>query len=459
MKSIRAQLLGWLLPGFVVVCAAAILSVYFSAKKAAEADLDARLARVAGAARLALRNQAATGPIGTRAPGLRAFLAKEEFQSSGQYFQLWDAEGTPERRSPNLNGADLPRPAAFTRDAVRYDGLLTNGDRVRLSAMQYPQSGGHPPLAFAVALSRVEGDAQLSQLLSDLILGGVACCVVLCLLLVLALRFALRPLASVGEQAAAMGSTSLHERFAVEALPQEIAPIVARLNDLMARMEEGFERERRFSGYLAHELRTPLAAIRSTSEVALKWPEQASPEDHTEIAQLAARLQQTVDGLLVLARADTLSSDIVREEVALRPLVEECATLHVERARERELSLIPQLDETALLQTDARLLRIIVTNLIANAVEYAPPRSEVTITCRPTDLLFEVTNAAPSLTPADVPHLFERLWRKDAARSDDAHAGLGLSLAQSCAQALGFILIANLDSSGRLTVSLAARQQ
>lgn len=441
-----------------MVCAAAILGVYFSANKAADSGLDASLARVAGAARLALRNQAATGPIGTRAPGLRAFLAKEEFQSPGQYFQLWDAEGEPTRRSPNLGNADLPRPQELTRDAVRYDGLLPNGDSVRLSAMQYPQSGGNPPLAFAVALSRTEGEARLSRLLTDLIIGGVACCAVLCLLLVLALRFALRPLARVGEQAAAMGAASLHERFAVEALPQEIAPIVARLNDLMARLEGGFERERRFSGYLAHELRTPLAAIRSTSEVALKWPEQASPEDHAGIAQLAARLQQTVEGLLVLARAETLSAEIVREAVALRPLIEECAALHAERARERQITLIPQLDETAMLQTDARLLRIIVTNLIANAVEYAPPRSQVTLTCRTTDPLFEVTNVAPALTAADVPHLFERLWRKDAARSDDSHAGLGLSLAQSCAQALGFVLTAELDPCGVLSVSLHGKK-
>ncbi len=454
MKSIRVQLLGWLLPGFVVVCVAAILGVYFSAKKAAEADLDARLARLAGAARLALRNQAAAGPVAARAPGLRAFLAKEDFQSPGQYFQLWDSAGASERRSPNLGNADLPRPTELTRDAVRYEGVLPNGDPVCLNAMQYPQSGGNPPLAFAVALSRTEGDARLSRLLTDLILGGVACCVVLCLLLALALRFALRPLARVGEQAAAMGAGSLHERFAVEALPLEIAPIVARLNDLMARLEDGFERERRFSGYLAHELRTPLAAIRSTSEVALKWPEQATPEDHAGIARLAARLQQTVDGLLVLARAETLSAEIVREEVALLPLVEECAALHAERAREREVTLIPQLDETAVLKTDARLLRIIVTNLIANAVEYAPPRSEVTLACHATDRLFEVTNAAPSLTAEDVPRLFERLWRKDAARSDDSHAGLGLSLAQSCAQALGFTLTAELDACGLLSVSL-----
>jgi signal transduction histidine kinase len=207
----------------------------------------------------------------------------------------------------------------------------------------------------------------------------------------------------------------------------------------------------------------PLAAIRSTSEVALKWPEQASPEDHAGIARLAARLQETVDGLLVLARAEALSAEVVREEVALRPLVEECVALHAERAREREVTLTAQLDAAAGLQTDARLLTIIVTNLIANAVEHAPPRSEVTIACHAADRLFEVINAAPSLTAEDVPHLFERLWRKDAARSDESHAGLGLSLAQSCAQALGLALTAELtaelDASGLLTVSVTSPQK
>lgn len=459
MKSIRTQLLGWLLPGFVGVCAVAILGVYLSAKKAAETDLDARLARLAGSARLALRNQAAVGPLAARAPGMRAFLAKEEFQVPGQYFQLWDPEGAVVRRSPNLGTTDLPRVSELTQVAVRYDGLLPNGDPVRLSAIQVPQGGGKPPRVFVVALSRAESEARLSRLLTDLLLGGVACCVVLCLLLVLALRFALRPLARVGEQVSAMGTGSLHERFVVEALPGEIQAIVARLNDLMSRLEEGFERERRFSGYLAHELRTPLAAIRSTSEVALKWPEQAAPEDHAEIARLAARLQQTVDGLLVLARAEDLSSEIVCEEVALRPLLEECLALHANRAREREVTLIPHLDDGAVLQTDVRLLRIIVTNLVANAVEYAPSGSEVNISCRSADPRLTVTNAAPSLRAEDVPRLFERLWRKDAARSDAVHAGLGLSLAQSCAQALGLVLTAQLDGHGWLSVSLAVQHR
>ncbi len=117
-----------------------------------------------------------------------------------------------------------------------------------------------------------------------------------------------------------------------------------------------------------------------------------------------------------------------------------------------------RLDETAVLPTDARLLRIVLTNLIGNAVEYAPPRSEVTLACGTMDRLFEVTNAAPALTAQDVPHLFERLWRKEAPRSDAAHAGLGLSLAQSCARALGLVLIAELDSRGVLSVSLRSEK-
>ena len=454
MRSIRAQLLAWLLPGFAVVCLAAGAGIYFSERQAFETDLDARLGKLAGLARLALRPQGTGGATSARGPTVRVFSTREEFKIPGQYFQQWTADRAVERKSPNLGSIDLPRPAEFPREEMRYNATLANGDEVRVSAVRVPQIGSAPPAEFAVALSRRDGDARLSQLIAKLLIGGLACCAVLCGLLALALRSSMRPLVRLGEQATKMGADSLHERFAVETMPREIEPIVTRLNDLMARLEEGFERERRFSGYLAHELRTPLAAIRSTSEVALKWPEQATPEDHAGIARLAARLQQTVDSLLLLAQADTLSTGIAREAVALGPLVEECTALHAERAKEREVTLTMRLDETAVLQTDARLLRIIVTNLIANAVEYAPPRSEVTLACRATNRLFEVTNAAPALQAEDVPQLFERLWRKDAARSDASHAGLGLSLAQSCAKALGFRLIAELDARRVLSVSL-----
>ncbi len=319
MRSIRAQLLAWLLPGFAVVCGAAGVGVYFSERQAFEADLDARLGKLAGLARLALRTQGTSGANTTRGPTVKMFSTREEFKTPGQYFEQWTVGGVVERKSPNLGSFDLPRPGEFPREEMRYNAALENGGRVRVSAVRVAQIGSAPAADFAVALSRRDGDTRLSRLIAKLVIGGLACCAVLCGLLALALRNSMRPLARLGEQATTMGADSLHERFAVGAMPREIAPIVMRLNDLMARLEEGFERERRFSGYLAHELRTPLAAIRSTSEVALKWPEQATPEDHAEIARFAARLQQTVDSLLLLARAETVSAEIVREAVTCVP--------------------------------------------------------------------------------------------------------------------------------------------
>src|SRR4051812_38465474 len=379
MTSLRTQLLAWLLPGFVLIGAVAGVGVYFSVRHAFEADLDSRLGRLAGMARLALNNQGGAATSGPSGMTLRAFIAREAFKGSDQYFEQWKPDGTVQRKSPSLGDTDLPLPAEFAREGVRYDASLENGDRVRVSAMRFSQVGSTPALDFAVALSRKDGDAKLSRLAVKLVVGGLGCCAALCVLLALALRFAVRPLARLGDQAASMGAGSLHMRFPAEAMPSEIVPIVFRLNDLIARLEESFERERRFSGYLAHELRTPLAAIRSTSEVPAKWPEQSSSEDYAEIARITTRLQQTVDTLLLLSRTETATTDIVREPVALRSLVEECAALHVARVRERELTLTLQFPAALTLETDPRLLRIIVMNLIANAVEYAPPGSEMMI--------------------------------------------------------------------------------
>ena len=454
MTSLRTQLLAWLLPGFVLVVAVAGVGVYFSVRHAFEADLDARLGRLAGMARLALHNQIGAATSGARGMTLRAFIAREDFRAGGQYFQQWRPDGTVQRKSPNLGDADLPRPTEFTREGVRYDSSLENGDRVRVSALRVSEDGSTPALDFAVALSRKDGDARLSRLAVQLVVGGVGCCAALWALLALALRFAVRPLTRLGDQAASMGAGSLHMRFPAEAMPSEIVPIVLRLNDLIARLEESFERERRFSGYLAHELRTPLAAIRSTSEVAAKWPEQSSSEDYAEIARITTRLQQTVDTLLLLARTETASASVVREPVELRSIVAECAALHAQRAQERGITLTLQLADAPSLVTDVRLLRIIVMNLIANAVEYSPSGSEAKVVSNSPENPLEVTNPAPTLCPEDLAHLFERLWQKDAARSDPSHAGLGLSLAQVCARALGFNLSAELSEHNVLSMSL-----
>src|SRR5215217_2544864 len=102
MTSLRTQLLAWLLPGFVLIGAAAGVGVYYSVRHAFEAELDARLGRLAGMARLALHNQVGVAASGPRGMTLRAFIAREDFKASGQYFEQWKPDGTAERSWPTL---------------------------------------------------------------------------------------------------------------------------------------------------------------------------------------------------------------------------------------------------------------------------------------------------------------------------------------------------------------------
>jgi two-component system sensor histidine kinase QseC len=251
-----------------------------------------------------------------------------------------------------------------------------------------------------------------------------------------------------------MDAESLHERFPEKSLPADIRSIAVCLNSLMGRLEASFDRERRFSADLAHELRTPLAAIRTTSEVAAKWPDQASPEDFREITALASGLQHTLDSLLRLARME--SSDAEQNSVIVHPeaLIKECLLPHDAEAKTRKLRWNLQVDHAPATQTDPRLLRIIISNLISNAVQYAPENSEVLLTAGPDDLIFQCCNPAPTLTIEDLPHLAERLWRKDRVRTESGHSGLGLSIADACAKSLGMRLSTALDSQNRLCISI-----
>jgi signal transduction histidine kinase len=103
------------------------------------------------------------------------------------------------------------------------------------------------------------------------------------------------------------------------------------------------------------------------------------------------------------------------------------------------------------METDARLLRIILTNLLTNAVEYAPESTRIEIELDAGSIT--IANAAPELTQEDLPHLFDRFWRAEKSRSNSAHSGLGLALARQAAKAIGCRLDASL-AGGVLSFTL-----
>ena len=252
------------------------------------------------------------------------------------------------------------------------------------------------------------------------------------LVVTFAVRRGLAPLDDVGRQ---IESASLQTKVSTGAA--ELRPVVDRLNQLLARLDEAFQRERRVSADIAHELRTPIAELRAMAEVpeAASWP---------DALQIAKRMETLVAGLLALARHEAGHQELKREPVALAKLVDE---IWQPLASRRSLDV--KIDVTGTWKTDPTLLRLIIANLLENAVEY----STGTIRVAGNDTRLEISNTVNGLTPEDLPKMFERFWRKEAARTN-GHCGLGLVLARSAATALGLKLEADMPAKQTLRVTL-----
>jgi len=280
----------------------------------------------------------------------------------------------------------------------------------------------------------------------------------------------MRPLHALSDATARIDADTLSTRFPPAELPAELRPIAERLNELLARLEASFERERRFSSDLAHELRTPIAELRSAAECALKWPDSRPPQTDRDTLEIARQMERITTNLLALARREKRGEKgqavAALEPVALAPLLDETWRPFAPRAAERRLDVSISAND-ALCLADATMLRSILANLYDNAVEYTPAggafRVEVVLSADAVAIIFtNDTDPLAPLTPEDVPKLFDRFWRKDPSRTGaGAHAGLGLPLARALAQAMGWTLAARLAQAGaqaQLTLTLTGPQ-
>ena len=193
---------------------------------------------------------------------------------------------------------------------------------------------------------------------------------------------------------------------------------------------------------MAHELRTPVAALLTTFDVCRSRPRDESAYMATidKCRDVAHRMQAMVESLLILARADAGQLVLKLHSVEPTDLLDECWAMFAQKAEERGLQLewsTPRLPE---IRTDSEKLRIIVQNLFDNACSYANDRGTVRVVAQVIKGRFQlqVVNTGNRIAPADVHRLFERFWRGDEARADTGvHCGLGLSLCQRLARLLG----------------------
>ncbi|MGB7470816.1 MAG: ATP-binding protein, partial [Candidatus Acidiferrum sp.] len=223
----------------------------------------------------------------------------------------------------------------------------------------------------------------------------------------------------------------------------ELGRLATTFNDLLDRLDQSFERQRRFIADASHELRTPLAILRGEAEVALSQPGRKAEDYHESLAILheeTSRLIKIVEDLFTLTRADSGQYLLSPEDVYLEELVADCAHSARTLAREKNIELSVDAASECLVRGDTALLRRMILNVMDNAIKYTPAGGRVEISCRAATNGFEVhvADTGPGIPPELHARIFERFFRADPARSRSAReggAGLGLSIALWIAQA------------------------
>lgn len=254
-------------------------------------------------------------------------------------------------------------------------------------------------------------------------------------------RRALRPVADITAAADAIGIENLSRRLPVSPTGDELEGLAHVWNSMLARLEGAVKTLSQFAADASHELRTPLAVVRTTAELALRRAR--SPESYQEslreIEAEAERMTRLVEDLLFLARADTAAAAMPMEPVDLTAVAREVAAELRGLAEARGIAIGVETERAtmAVMGNRAALRRLLLV-LLDNAIKYSNAASEVGVTLRRREDSVEIAvrDRGVGISAEDLPHVFQRFYRADKARSEGGH-GLGLSLAWAIAQAHG----------------------
>ena len=265
------------------------------------------------------------------------------------------------------------------------------------------------------------------------------------------LRYALKPLHGISEAAAAISPRSLHARLQTETMPAEISPLVDGFNLVLERLERGYRLQQEFLANAAHELKTPLALIRA--QIELPVDDQSTRDSLlSDVDYMTRQVQQ----LLLLAEASEANNykftrvtvhDCVQEVVAYLQRLADTSGVQLK---------VPRTVGDVRWQADRGALFTLLKNLLENAIEHAPAKTDVSVEIQSDAVI--VRDCGPGVDAAQLPLLFERFWR--GAHRRDHGAGLGLAICQEIALAHGWRLTAERAEPGlrfRLSNEAASR--
>ncbi len=419
---------------------------------------DERLTEVARAAALLV------GRDGTRTSNLEAELLPSLDQSRGATsFEIWNEDGSvlaryppqvrlvrhpPQHGPPRFETVSLPE-GGTGRLYVAWFEL-----RPKETAASVPGRVGVAVLRDAELLERrlarlrriLWTCAMGTMLLSGLVVSSV-------------IRWSTRGVAHVSSRIATLDASSLGERLDVEDLPDELRPPFAKVNELLKRIEQVLSRERQFSADVTHELRTPLAGLRTILEVSGSRERSASEHRASlrDALEVVRQLEAIVENLLALAQLGAgRMAEENPEEIAIGDLVNSCFKPLSGFADARELRFDNWVAPTASIVADAVKLRLITSNLISNAVQYTAEGGWITVESEPAQgLVLRVRDSGPPIPEGALAKVFDPFFRVERSRSGSSeHFGIGLTLVRGLCEACGYRVSADNEPGGGVTFTV-----
>jgi two-component system heavy metal sensor histidine kinase CusS len=368
--------------------------------------------------------------------------AEQEFQSRQHtqvYIRLLDASGRVLVETPgmanHLDPSTFPPPTndfQHGKDQRSADGTPFRVMSIRV-ASGTPGGSEYIVQAAMDHSSEAELLAEYRRNLWVVLAAGLAVCVVVGYQIA---HRGLRPVRLVTDTARRIEPTNLGERIEADGLPADLLDLADTFNRMLDRLERSFARLGQFSADIAHELRTPVNNLRGEVEVALG--KSRTPDEYRDVLtsnlEEYGRLARLIESLLFLARAENPRTHVVRDVVDVGTELATVCDYYEAAAGEKGVKLAVAVAVPVPAHLNRTLFQRAVCNLVENAVAHTPPGGAVTLTAATTEMTttVAVTDTGDGVPAAHLPHVFDRFYRADKARSSVArNVGLGLAIVKS----------------------------
>jgi heavy metal sensor kinase len=361
-----------------------------------------------------------------------------ELQSGSQLLQVSDGEGKFSYRAPLMERLGVPAPKGNEGhiESAEYNELPLRilSTTVTVGGHQFVLQVAEPMDDYLEALERFRTAmfVGIPVLLMFAAAGGYW----------MSTR-AMRPVDQITQAAQAINPQDLSRRVTVPQTGDELQRMAETLNQMLQRIESAVARITQFTADASHELRTPVALIRTRADVTLAKPRNADQYRNAlmEVLAESERTTALIENLMTLARADTGSATLNFDRTNVSEIVSEVCAQARTLTDAKQLQWSASIPESAIwVRGDANALRRLLLILIDNAVKYTPPTGRISLALQRngTHAEIRVRDTGIGISEADLPHIFERFYRADKARSRElGGTGLGLSIGRWIADAHG----------------------